>query len=593
MKLFDTQTHPALRILGLTLIGSLTPAQAVLPKDQGAQVLLLGPVKTSVHLPGVSGALVLDPAAMTSTIGSEQQLEDLRTTLGGVPGVETLYYQRFTPGSPPALSEPRPLVVRLLGEAASRAIAERFVAHTGADLEGWNGARLGRSVPLYRPDVDGVAYYEFEVAPEGFVIVATGAHDIPVTSFSHLSPPHSRQLVAQAGPAADAMRIYRLSDFAYVGEDQSMRKVAQLGDLPVDAPRPGQGVPTTANATAWPAYRPSYATAFATGLAQKRSSAAVAWQHQRESAAGPSDTWARHLKFAGSMFDQRLYNQFYLGSCYSGCVPTAWAMLFGWADVRAHGGDPRWARHTDLFRFGGTTNGSPSTVATQQADGRMTHVPSDVRTLVNMLRSHLGTTCGGSTMPSLAAQLYLTLATHPVFGGNGLVSAHGDWDTWHIQYNTYRDYAIGSIQSGMPCVVGRDSHVSLAWGYQAWGLFRGAEEIDRRDEYFLINKGWGGVMEWIPAGIYNVFSITEGQYLETAYERCRCECAVYFLGSDNVWREVRRDGNPVKIPVRDGAVRWWCGGSYEWSRFSNSATFVEVSRPDAFPKGLIIVHAMR
>ena len=473
MKLFDTCARPTLFILGLTVVAAISPAQALMPPalpaealmsgGSGARILLVGPVGAAQRVPGVSGELVLDPAKMTSSVGSAATLDQLRARLGDVPGVEGLYSQTFVPGSPPSLSEPRPLVLRLLDEAGSRAIADRFLARTGADLQGWSNARLGRSVPFYRPDVDGVAYYEFEVVPTGFVIVATGPHDLPVTSFSILSTPQSRRLLAEVGPAADAVRIYRLSDFAYVAEDAAARRVAQLGNLPFDAPRPGQVTRTPDHAdVAWPEYRAGYAATFATGLAQKRSSAAVRWQHERASTVAPSDTWVRHLTFAGSMFDQRLYNQFYRGSCVSGCVPTAWAMLLGWVDVRAHGNDSRWAPHTDLFRAGGTTNGSPAAVAPQQTNGNMYSVPVDVQTLVNFLGYCQGTSCGGSTMPGLAAQTYLTLATHPVFGGNGLVSAHGDWDTWHIHYNTYRDYAIGSIQSGMPCVVGRDSHSMLA-----------------------------------------------------------------------------------------------------------------------------------
>ena len=593
MKPIVQCSRSAQLVLGLAVASGVCPAQIPAPQDPPTRILLVGRVGPAQSLPGVVGELALDPAAMTSSIAGDQQLEHLRTRLGDAAGVEDLYYQTLTPGTPPSLSPPRPLVLRLLDEAACRAIADRFVARSGADLAGWGEARVGAGTPFYRPDVDGIAYFEFQVQPEGFVIVATGAHDVPVVSFSHLSPPHSRQLTALAGPAASPLRIFRLSDFAYVAEDATARKVAQLGELPIDPTRPGQVPLASDNASTWGQYRAGYATAFATSLAQKRTSAVLRWQQERESSVGPTDTWVSHLSLAGSTSDQRHYNQFYRAGCVSGCVPTAWAMLFGWTDVRAHANDSRWAGHTDLFRAGGTTNGSRATVAPQQTNGGMNFVPTDVQNLVTFLRLYQGTSCTGSTMPGLAAQIYLTLATHPVFGGAGLVSAHGDWDTWHRHYNTYRDYAIGSIQGGMPCVVGRDSHAMLAWGYTARGLFRGAEEIDRRDEFFLVNMGWGGQMQWIPAGIYNVFSITEGQYLESNYERCRCECSVYFLGSDGYWRAVPRDGKSVKIPVRDGAVRWWCGGTYEWSRFTSDATFVEVSRPNAFPKGLIIVHAMR
>ncbi|MCB9919125.1 MAG: hypothetical protein H6832_12045 [Planctomycetes bacterium] len=595
MNHFHTPLQPT--ILALTLAfstGALT-AQPTLPPqsfESGNRILLLGTVGSPHSVPGIDGEFVLDPATMMSMTDDGTTLGELRRRLGRLPGTEALYYQLFTVGSNPKLSAPQPLVANLLTEAACRALAERFVARASPDLEGWQNARLGASVPFYRPDVDGIAYYEFAVAPVGFVIVSTGAHDIPVASFSHLSSPHSQRLRSQAGAVA-GLKIHRLSDSSYVGES-SAGVVARLGTLPVDADRDHRAAGPISESETWASYRTQYAALFAKGLDQRRSSAAIAWKHQRDQVCGPNDTWAKHLNFAGSIYDQRLYNQYQRFDCQSGCVPTAWAMLIGWTDVRAHGGDPRWSRHIDLFRSGGTTYGNPAFVAPQQLKDQP--VPPEVRNLVELLRYHQGTTCSGnagSTMPGLAAQLYLTLSTHPTFGGKGLVSCHGDWDTWHIIRNTYRDYAIGSIQAGMPCVVGRDSHAWLAWGYQAWGLFRGTEELYRFDEYFLTNKGWGGIMEWIPAAIYNVFSITEGQYIETAYERCRCDCSVQFLGSDNVWREVRRDGRPVRIPVSGGAVRWRCGGTLEWSRFRSDATFVEVTRPNAFPAGLIIVHAMK
>lgn len=596
MNRCDTSLQPAVLALSIALSSVALSAQSLaLPQSSeiGARVLFLGVVGATQHLAGVEGDFVLDPATMLSMPDDGRAVLDLRRRFESLEGTEALYYQVLTVAPKLELSAPQPLIPHVLTEAACRALAEHFVARASPDLEAWKNARLGASVPFYRPDVDGIAYYEFSVAPVGFVIVSTGAHDIPVASFSHLSPPHSQALKTQAGAAAAGLKLYRLSDAAYVGES-SRGVAARLGTLPYDADRVPPTVGPTSETATWTKYRSQYSAHFAKGLDQRRSSAALAWKQERDQVCGPNDTWAKHLNFCGSIYDQRLYNQYQRFDCMSGCVPTAWAMLIGWTDVRAHNGDPRWYRHTDLFRSGGTTYGNPDFVAPQQWKNQP--LPAEAKNLVEQLRYLQGTTCSsneGSTMPGLAAQYYLTLATHPTFGGKGLVSCHGDWDTWHIVRNTYRDYAIGSIQAGMPCVVGRDSHSWLAWGYQAWGLFRGSEELDRCEEYFLTNKGWGGVMEWIPARIYNVFTITEGQYLETAYERCRCECSVRFLGSDNVWREVRRDGRPVRIPVRGGAVRWSCGETLEWSRFRSDATFVEVTRPNAFPSGLIIVHAMK
>ncbi len=245
MYLFDLSLRHTALALSLALSSSaLTANPTPTSKLSGIEtrVLLLGAVSSTQHIPGIAGELVLDPATMMSLVDPGQVLPDLQRRLGPLQGSNGLYYQILTVSSQPTLSAPHPLVAKLLDEAACREMAERFVARAAPDLDGWKDARVGSSLPLFRPDVKGVAYYEFAVAPRGFLIVSTGAHDIPVASFSHLSPPHSQRLVAQAGVAAAEMRIHRLSDAAYLGE-ASGRVVAHLGTFPFDATRASQSEP--------------------------------------------------------------------------------------------------------------------------------------------------------------------------------------------------------------------------------------------------------------------------------------------------------------------------------------------------------------
>jgi hypothetical protein len=81
----------------------------------------------------------------------------------------------------------------------------------------WADATLdGHVRPLYRPDVEGVAYYEFGVEPEGFVVVATGEHDFPIPHWNYVRDPPSVELAEEAEGQVD--RFYRLDSLYNVAE---------------------------------------------------------------------------------------------------------------------------------------------------------------------------------------------------------------------------------------------------------------------------------------------------------------------------------------------------------------------------------------
>jgi hypothetical protein len=133
------------------------------------------------------------------------------------------------------------------------------------------------AVPVYRPDIDGVAYYEFSIArskgrgrvlvskgysvgkcaqesslvklgteadaaetPIGFVIVANGRHDFPISHWSLNRLPPSQQIATdprrgcdQPQPgAAKAAKLYRLDVLAYAAENDAGELVGQTGPLP-------------------------------------------------------------------------------------------------------------------------------------------------------------------------------------------------------------------------------------------------------------------------------------------------------------------------------------------------------------------------
>jgi hypothetical protein len=140
---------------------------------------------------------------------------------------------------------------------------------------------VGDACPIYRPDIDAVAYWEFEVSVHGgprggeilttsaalatqgladelegglreredaaaadddgagpqeqgrgFVIVATGDHDFPIPHWSLQRPPVSRQLEREAGSGRIA-RVWKLDALAYVAEDERGEIVARCGQTPV------------------------------------------------------------------------------------------------------------------------------------------------------------------------------------------------------------------------------------------------------------------------------------------------------------------------------------------------------------------------
>lgn len=106
----------------------------------------------------------------------------------------------------------------------------------GSDFApGWDRARLGPTVrPLYRPDVAGVAYYEYQVMaesePAGFIIVATGDHDFPMAHWNFTGESPTQELERKAQDAGQtAVKFYKLDALAYAAEDAQGNLVATVG----------------------------------------------------------------------------------------------------------------------------------------------------------------------------------------------------------------------------------------------------------------------------------------------------------------------------------------------------------------------------
>ena len=124
---------------------------------------------------------------------------------------------------------------------------------TAPSSRGAAAAMLGpEACPLYRPDVKGVAYWEFELvglkrpAPRGvknprvgtgtgFIVVSNGRHDVPVSHWSLDRNAPSRALDEQftpAGAVSTVATVYRIDSLCYVAEDAGRKYLGHLGQFP-------------------------------------------------------------------------------------------------------------------------------------------------------------------------------------------------------------------------------------------------------------------------------------------------------------------------------------------------------------------------
>lgn len=135
-----------------------------------------------------------------------------------------------------------------------RLAARHLESVRGAPLaQGADAASLGpEACPLYRPDIKGVAYWEFEIVglkrqiPEavrsprvgtgtGFIVVSAGRHDVPVPHWSLDRNPPSRALeqeFADPAGASAVAKVWRIDSLCYVAEDGGKKYLGHLGQFP-------------------------------------------------------------------------------------------------------------------------------------------------------------------------------------------------------------------------------------------------------------------------------------------------------------------------------------------------------------------------
>lgn len=141
-----------------------------------------------------------------------------------------------------------------------RRVAQLLENVRGTDMDPTDGraALTGEVTAVHRPDIDGIAYYEFAVdlgrgkefrfsttqketadharlpARHGFVLAAAQGHDHPVAHWSLDREPPSHQIaMAAEKEGARVERVFKLDALAYVGESPDGEMVGQTGQLPL------------------------------------------------------------------------------------------------------------------------------------------------------------------------------------------------------------------------------------------------------------------------------------------------------------------------------------------------------------------------
>jgi hypothetical protein len=141
--------------------------------------------------------------------------------------------------------------MRVKVEAVPRQTWRRVARHlesVRSAAEPGDGAalRLGDTVcPIHRPDLECVAYWEFEVhgakatgardhdgrsSDTGFILATAGRHDLPIPHWSLATEPPSRALESKAGHTPH--RIVKLDTLSYAAEDAKGQLIAHVGSMP-------------------------------------------------------------------------------------------------------------------------------------------------------------------------------------------------------------------------------------------------------------------------------------------------------------------------------------------------------------------------
>jgi hypothetical protein len=500
---------------------------------------------------------------------------------------------------------------------------------------GWENAKLKDIVvPFYRPDIEGVAYYEFQVEPTGFIILSATDKDFPIPHWSYSDEPISSQLLREAQKQGKSVsKFYKLDSLSYAVEDSNGELAGSIGDMPsnikgmdptwlkIESARANEATMQVLEGvtddnikdiqrdvniagqekspvefsgwSSWKDLKAGYIESYSVFLQAMSRDAAKDWDTEakaKKSGEGlvpgdkydlvllypdakyeisgdgkefasinlkdrnglpsiieivassappkgqaeldinlayPSENLQEDLKFVildpnkvslnqtmpdlttnassdvvkiqsdwgpwhffwtGLRDDQthnyqRLYSQFTIGSCSSGCGATAWAMLFGWADHQATIGNPIWQRHRGIYR----QNGGYAT-----DDDAPRNMDDGIRNIIREIRGYIGTACVLGNAPTYPSNMFDARHYLERRDGSGMRYL---W--FPVSLGSISTRAKESIvQRRAPVIIGTGflSHYPLAYGYAwqsrivGWWLWEHTEY----NQWFYVNQGWGG-----------------------------------------------------------------------------------------------------
>jgi hypothetical protein len=344
------------------------------------------------------------------------------------------------------------------------------VTNAAADLQTHGPARraattrtvVREGLPIYEPGIDTPVFYEIDLAP-GWAIVRANGEALELGTDGQ--GPVSSLIAGRS----DAARVVRLDMALYVAIDRSGKSIAQTSHGIAKIDRSGATEATLVDVTAdqaiaeFPAVRRDYDTRMAARLA-----------------AGASIVRAADPRTCHAPGDVPKFRQISpntapnTSGCHSGCGPTAWAMIFGWASKRAAANPTADQAFRGLWRTGNDALGLPVVAPT--------YMNADANELTWTLREGIGTFClsdQGATTPG-----NMKKARNFVSSRAPGVTVDIDYDSWFFTDDDIKSSVIDAICQGRPSIIGTgglfsaDMHYPVAKSYE--------------DTWLWLEMGWGG-----------------------------------------------------------------------------------------------------
>jgi hypothetical protein len=315
-----------------------------------------------------------------------------------------------------------------------------------------------RGTPIHEPGSDAVAFWEVDLQP-GWAVIRAGQHPRVVELGTSGQGPVAR--LAKTAPSAT--RALRLDTAIYVLTDASGHVVAQSTSSLARIDRSGAtarlvSVTPEQAIAKFPAAHAELEEVLARSLEEDEPA-------PRQSCAVPGDIPNYSQIPPGQAPNDT--------SCASGCGPTAWAMIFGWASKRAAENRAD-AAYAGLFRSGNDALGA-IVVAPD-------FMNATVRELTWTLREQLSTFC--LTDQGATAPWTMDNAADFVSARAPGVRVEVDYSTFMTMSSGIRNQAVDAICDGRPAIIGIGSLFAANMHYPV------AKAYD--DGMFELEMGWGG-----------------------------------------------------------------------------------------------------